>query len=81
MEKQALDHARAHLMQSSEEFRTLAEKHAEYKRLIENIEAKGHLSAEDEVEEHRLKKLKLHLKDQMHEMVAHYRAQTQSEVA
>ena len=61
-------------MQHNEEFRALAEKHAEYKRLIEAIESKPHLTPEDELEEHRLKKLKLHVKDQMHQIMARYKA-------
>jgi uncharacterized protein YdcH (DUF465 family) len=71
------DEIKASLMQSNEEFRALADKHAEYARLIDGIESKPHVTEQDEVEEHRLKKLKLHLKDQMQEMVNRYReAQT-----
>lgn len=69
MEKISQDELKAYLMKSSEEFRALAVKHAEYKKLIEAIEAKPHLTEEDEIEEHRLKKLKLHLKDQMQQMM------------
>lgn len=79
MEKLTLEEAKACLMQSNEEFRAIAEKHAEYKRLIEAIESKPHLTDQDEIEEHRLKKLKLRLKDQMQQMVSSYRGQ--SEVA
>jgi uncharacterized protein len=75
MDKFALEDVKAYLMQSNEEFRTLAEKHSEYERQINEIEAKAHLTPEDELEEHRLKKLKLHLKDQMHAMMTRYRAQ------
>ncbi|MBI4890178.1 MAG: DUF465 domain-containing protein [Acidobacteria bacterium] len=74
MEKFSQDELRAYLMQSNEEFRSLAEKHAEYARLIDQIESKPHLTEEDEMEEHRLKKLKLHLKDQMHDMINRHRA-------
>jgi len=79
MEKLTLEEVKAYLMESNEEFRAMAEKHAEYKRLIEEIESKPHLTAQDELEEHRLKKLKLRLKDQMQQMVNSHR--TQSEVA
>jgi len=75
MDKFAQEDLKAYLMQSNEEFRTLAEKHSEYERQINEIEAKAHLTPEDELEEHRLKKLKLHLKDQMHAMMTRYRAQ------
>jgi uncharacterized protein YdcH (DUF465 family) len=74
MEKFSQEELKAYLMQSNEEFRSLAEKHAQYAKLIEAIEAKSHLTEQDEIEEHRLKKLKLHLKDQMHEILNRYRA-------
>lgn len=77
MENKALEEVKAYLMQSSEEYRAMAGKHAEYSALLDDIEAKLRPSEQDEVEEHRLKKLKLHLKDQMQEMVKRYRAQTE----
>ncbi|MDR3717420.1 MAG: DUF465 domain-containing protein [Bryobacteraceae bacterium] len=79
MENKALEEAKAHLMQSSEEYRTMAGKHAEYSALLNAIEAKPRPTEQDEVEEHRLKKLKLRLKDEMQEMVKRHLAQ--SEVA
>jgi len=66
---------KAHLIATDETFRQLAEQHAEYHRQLEAIERKPHLTAEDEVEEHRLKKLKLHLKDQMTAILSRYRTQ------
>jgi uncharacterized protein YdcH (DUF465 family) len=72
MEKFSQEEIRAYLMQSSEEFRALAAKHAEYARQIDEIEAKPHLTEQDELEEHRLKKLKLNLKDQMQELINRY---------
>jgi uncharacterized protein YdcH (DUF465 family) len=60
---------KAHLMQTSEEFRKLAHQHQEYKHKVEELEAKSFLTEQEEVEEHRLKKLKLHLKDVMEQMV------------
>jgi uncharacterized protein YdcH (DUF465 family) len=69
------DDLKAHLMATDEEYRSLAEKHAEYHKLLEAIEAKSPLSLEDEIEEQRLKKQKLRLKDQMNEIVARYRTQ------
>ncbi|MBS1876438.1 MAG: DUF465 domain-containing protein [Acidobacteria bacterium] len=70
------DELKAHLMATDEHFRHLAEQHAEFKKQIEAIEAKAHLTPEDEAEENRLKKLKLHLKDQMSEIIARYRTQS-----
>ena len=77
MENKALEDVKAYLMQSNEEFRAIAGKHAEYSALLDVIEAKPRPTEQDELEEHRLKKLKLQLKDQMQEMVKRYRAQTE----
>jgi hypothetical protein len=70
MEKVRQEELKAHLMATNEEFRVMAEQHANYERLINDIEARAHVTPEDEFEEHRLKKLKLHLKDQMAEMMS-----------
>ena len=66
---------RTHLMQTDEEFRHLAEEHTRYHQQLEALEAKSHLTTEEEVEEHRLKKVKLQLKDQMNAIISRYRAQ------
>lgn len=72
--EQAQPELKAHLMATSEEFRQLVAQHAEYDRLLDAIEAKPHVTPEDEVEEHRIKKLKLRVKDQMNEIMARYKA-------
>jgi uncharacterized protein YdcH (DUF465 family) len=64
---------KAHLLATSEEFRSLAEQHAQLKKKIGEIESKPHVTAADELEEQQLKKLKLHLKDQMNHIMARYR--------
>lgn len=69
------DELKAHLMATDEEYRHLAEQHAEYHKQLEVIEGKSHVTEQDEVEEHRLKKLKLHLKDQMNGIVARHKPQ------
>ena len=69
------DDLRAHLMATDETFRKLAEQHAAYHKQLEEIEAKPHLTTRDEDDEHRIKKLKLRVKDQMNEIIARYRAQ------
>ena len=69
------DDLKAHLMATSEEFRALAAQHASLKQQIQVIEQKEHVTPDDELEEHRLKKQKLRLKDQMIELMA--RAKTQ----
>lgn len=74
MDKIAQEELKAILVQSNEEFRALAEQHAEYAKLIDAIESKPHVTDQDEIEEHRLKKLKLSLKDQMLEFMQRHRA-------
>jgi uncharacterized protein YdcH (DUF465 family) len=59
------DQLKAHLMESDEQFRQLVSQHAEYKKRVEELESKSHLTPEEQFEESRLKKLKLRLKDQM----------------
>jgi uncharacterized protein len=73
--EQAQEDLKAHLMATSEEFRQVAAQHAEFHKQLEALEAKPRLSAEDELEEHRLKKQKLRLKDQMNQIMARYKGQ------
>jgi uncharacterized protein YdcH (DUF465 family) len=61
---------KAHLLATNEQFRKLSEQHAHLKHQIEEIESKPHVTSEDELEEQRLKKLKLHIKDEMNEIMA-----------
>jgi uncharacterized protein YdcH (DUF465 family) len=69
------DELKAHLMATSEEFRSLADQHCQYHKELETLEAKAHLTDEEQAEEHRLKKVKLRLKDQMNEILGHYKTQ------
>jgi uncharacterized protein YdcH (DUF465 family) len=71
----ALDELKAHLMSTDDEFRRLSAQHTDYDRQLEVLEAKHALSEQDKIEEIRLKKLKLHLKDQMTEILSRYKAQ------
>jgi uncharacterized protein YdcH (DUF465 family) len=66
---------KAHLMATDQQFRTLAEEHSRFHKQLEEIEAKAHLTLEDEAEEIRLKKQKLRLKDEMNAILARYRTQ------
>jgi uncharacterized protein len=66
---------KAHLMATDQQFRDLAEEHAHFHKQLEVIEAKEHLTLDDEAEEIRLKKQKLRLKDEMNAIMARYRAQ------
>jgi uncharacterized protein YdcH (DUF465 family) len=73
MENHTQDDLRAHLFATDEHFRTLCEQHAQYSRLIDDIESRGHVTEAEELEEHRLKKLKLHLKDEINEILSRHR--------
>jgi uncharacterized protein YdcH (DUF465 family) len=75
MENSTQDELKAHLMATSGEFRDLATQHAQYHKQLEALEAKSHLTDEEQVEEHRLKKLKLRLKDQMNAILARSKTQ------
>jgi len=75
MERNALEELRAHLMATNEEFRGLASQHAEFAKKLDVLESQLHLTEEEQVEETRLKKLKLRLKDQMEAIVSEYKSQ------
>ena len=75
MERMAQEEMKAHLMATNEDFRQLAQQHSEYARKLDALEALPHLTDEEQLEEHRLKKIKLRLKDQMEAIVSQYRTQ------
>jgi len=75
MENNTQDELKAHLMATSEEYRALASQHAQFHKELEELEAKARLSDQEQVEEVRLKKQKLRLKDQMNQILARSRAQ------
>ena len=52
-------------MANSMEYQRLHEEHGRYAAALDRLEAKPFLTEEEQVEEIRLKKLKLRLKDQM----------------
>lgn len=56
---------REQLLASSDEFRKLADEHSNYSQRLDSLANKKYLSEEEKVEEVRLKKLKLRLKDEM----------------
>lgn len=57
------------LMSSSADFRRLAEEHQRYEEKLRELLSRHHLTEQDHLEEIKLKKKKLHLKDQMNSMV------------
>jgi uncharacterized protein YdcH (DUF465 family) len=67
------------LMSSNEEFRRMAQEHAQYSQRLDSLASKRFLSEDEKVEEVRLKKLKLRLKDQMEHLERQFK--TENEVA
>lgn len=65
MEQTNNEELKAQLMATDPHFRSLIEEHALYHKQLEELEQRGNVTlAEDEVE-HRLKKQKLRLKDEI----------------
>lgn len=64
---------REELIASHEEFRRLAQEHSLHSQRLEALLQKRYLSDEEKLEEVRLKKLKLRLKDQMEHIEQHHR--------
>jgi uncharacterized protein YdcH (DUF465 family) len=77
MEKTTSEEIKARLMETNEEFLHLTRLHSEYAKQLEALEARPYLTSQEQVEEIRLKKLKLRAKDQMQELMNRYRAQQQ----
>ena len=57
------------LLQTDEEFRSLAAKHHDLDDRLHQLTTKHYLSEPEQVEEVTLKKRKLHLKDQMEDLL------------
>jgi len=74
MERNAQEELKAHLMATNEEFRQLASQHSEYASQLDSLETLPHLTYDQELEETRLKKLKLRLKDQMEAIMGQSRS-------
>jgi len=53
------------LLAGHEEFQRLVQEHSQYSQRLESLTQKRYLTDEEKLEEVRLKKLKLRLKDQM----------------
>jgi len=57
--------SRDQLLANHEEFRKLAIEHTQYSQRLDSLTQKRYLTDDEKLEETRLKKLKLRLKDQM----------------
>ncbi len=68
-----VDSVREQLLASHEQFRRLAEEHNQYSHRLNSLIEKRYLTEDEKLEETRLKKLKLRLKDQMHTIEQEYR--------
>ena len=68
---------RDQLLASNEIFRKLAEEHSQYSVRLDALVTKKYLSEEEKLEEVRLKKLKLRLKDQMETLEQQFRSSHQ----
>ena len=60
------------LLASHEEFRKLADEHTQYEQRLDSLIQKRFLTDDEKLEEVRLKKLKLRLKDQMQSIERQY---------
>ena len=56
---------RDQLLAGHDEFRRLVQEHSQYSQRLESLTQKRYLTEDEKLEEVRLKKLKLRLKDQM----------------
>jgi uncharacterized protein len=69
------------LLASDDTFRKLAQEHMQYSQRLDTLTQKRFLTDDEKLEEVRLKKLKLRLKDQMQSIERQYQLQTQHQVA
>jgi uncharacterized protein YdcH (DUF465 family) len=61
------------LLANNEEFRRLCQEHQQYSQRLDSLINKRYLSEDEKVEEVRLKKLKLRLKDEMERLELQFR--------
>jgi len=75
-----VDPVREQLLASHEEFRRLAHEHTQYSQRLHSLIEKRYLTEDEKLEEVRIKKVKLRLKDQM-QMIEQEFVRSHSQVA
>ena len=75
-----VDPVREQLLASHDEFRRLAQEHNQHCQRLHSLIEKRYLTEDEKLEEVRIKKLKLHLKDQMQMIEQEFR-RSQMQVA
>ena len=74
MDRNALEELKAHLMQTDEEFRRMVNEHSDFAHKLDELASRPYLTEQEQIEEVRLKKLKLHMKDRIEAKLSMYRA-------
>ncbi len=67
---------RDQLLTGHDEFQRLAQEHSQYSQRLESLTQKRYLTDDEKLEEVRLKKLKLRLKDQMQSLESQFQRQS-----
>ena len=62
-----------HLVSENPEFSRLVDEHKQYENRLNELHNLHHMTENDHLEEVQLKKMKLHLKDQMNAMISKFR--------
>jgi uncharacterized protein YdcH (DUF465 family) len=60
------------IFETDAEYQRLAEKHQQYEAELQKLSQSPYLNSEDLIEEIRLKKMKLHVKDEMERLAARF---------
>ncbi len=60
------------IVETDVEYQRLSEKHRQYEVELQNLTGSPYHNSEDLIEEIRLKKLKLHVKDEMERLIARH---------
>jgi len=67
------EETKQHLYEHDPQFRRLKDKHQQFKEQLGRMDAHSFLTPEQEVEQKVIKKKKLQIKDQMHQMIKAFR--------